>query len=136
MSSTNSKAIFISHTWTRNQPHWKKVVEWFEMEPDFSWKNCSCPDTEALTDISSRALSEEMTRQIASAQAVIILSEMYAANSGWVDYEISEAKRMKKFIIGVAPLEQGRIPGKIREAADLVVGGSRISLIGTVRVLV
>jgi hypothetical protein len=136
MIGTNIKALFISHTWTRNQPHWKKVVDWFEREPDFQWKNCSSPDTETLADRSSRALSEEMTRQIASAQAVIILSEMYAANSDWVDYEISEAKRLKKFIIGVAPLEQGSIPRKIREAADLMVGGSRISLIGTIRVLV
>lgn len=137
MSSANltSKSLFISHAWSSKQPQWEKVVGWFESEPGFSWRNCSCPDAEALPDKSSRALSEEMTRQIASAQAVIILSEMYAANSVWVDYEISEAKRLKKLIIGVAPLEHGRIPGKIRESADLISGGSSSSLVNTVKFL-
>lgn len=136
MSSTNAKTLFISHAWARDQQPWKQVVDWFEKEPGFSWQNCSCPCPEALADKSSRALSEEMTRQIASAQAVIILSEMYAANSGWIDYEISEAKRMRKFIIGVAPLAQGSAPREIQEAADLMVSGSSASLIGTVRFLV
>jgi len=77
-----------------------------------------------------------MSRQIASAQAVIIISEMYTANSGWIDYEISEAKRMNKLIIGMAPLTQGNIPGKIRDSADLLAGGSSSSLIGTVKYLV
>jgi hypothetical protein len=135
MSGTNAKTLFISHAWTRN-PQWEKVVGWLEKDADFSWRNCSCPNPGALNDHSSRALSEEMTRQIASAQAVIILSEMYAANSDWIDYEINEAKRMYKFIIGVAPLEHGGVPRKIRDAADLVVGGSSSSLIGTVRFLV
>ena len=135
MSTSNTKSLFISHTWTCNQPHWEKVVGWLEQEPDFSWRNCSCPDPQSLPDKSSRALSAEMTRQIASAQAVIILSETYAANSAWVDYEISEAKRMNKLIIGVAPLEHGRTPKKIRESADLMVGGSSASLVGTIKIL-
>lgn len=136
MSTPDTKSLFISHTWTHNQPQWKKVVDWFETEPDFQWKNCSLPDTDKLADRSSSTLSSEMSRQIASAQAVIILSDLYAANSDWIDYEISEAKRMHKFIIGVAPLDQGNAPRKLVEAADLMVGSSRASLVGTVRFLV
>lgn len=136
MPAPNTKSLFISHAWNQNQPCWEKVVEWLATEPEFSWKNCSCPNPALLPDRSSRALAREITRQIASAQAVIILSEMYTANSNWIDYEISEAKRMGKFIIGVAPLEHGSVPAKIKEAADLLVGGSSISLIGTVRYLV
>ena len=136
MTSSNAKTLFISHAWTRNQPQWKQVVDWLEQEADFPWENCSHPDAETLPDRSSRTLSAEMSRQIASAQAVIILSELYAANSEWLDYEIDEAKRMHKFIIGVAPLNQGSVPRKIRESADLVVGGSSASVVGTVRYLV
>ncbi|MBI5430451.1 MAG: TIR domain-containing protein [Nitrosomonadales bacterium] len=136
MSGSNTKSIFISHTWSQNQQCWKKVVGWLESDPDFAWKNCSSPDTSALPDRTSKSLSEEITRQIASAQAVIILSEMYAANSDWIDYEISEAKRLRKFIIGVAPLEQGSIPHKIREASDLMVSGHSSSLLSMVKYIV
>ena len=136
MSSPNTKSLFISHVWNKNQPSWRKVVEWFESEPNFSWKNCSHPDLGILPDRSTRYLTWEVSRQIASAQAVIILSEVYAANSAWVDYEISEAKRMKKFIIGVAPLEHGKVPRKIRESADLMVGGSSSSLLNMVKLVV
>lgn len=136
MSVSSTKSLFISHTWSQNQQYWNKVVGWLESDPDFAWKNCSCPDTVALPDRTSKSLSEEITRQIASAQAVIILSEMYAANSDWIDYEISEAKRLKKFIIGVAPLEQGAIPQKIREASDLMVSGHSSSLLGMVKYIV
>ena len=133
MSSPNTKSLFISHAWNQNQHYWERVVGWLESETNFFWRNCSCPDLAALPDRSSQSLSEEMTRQIASAQAVIILSELYAANSDWVDYQISEAKRMKKLIIGVAPLERGSMPREVREAADLVAGSHSTSLVNIVR---
>ena len=136
MSNLNTKSLFISHAWSQNQQPWKKVVGWFESDPGFSWTNCSCPDTSVLRDKSSKSLTDEIIRQIASAQTVIILSEMYAANSEWVDFEISVAKRMKKFIIGVAPLERGKMPKKLQEAADLTVGGHSSSLLNMVKFIV
>ena len=33
----------------------------------------------------------------------MILGGMYAAHSAWIDYEISEAQRMGKLIVGVQP---------------------------------
>jgi len=136
MSNPNIKSLFISHTWIQNQQSWKKVVGWLENDPDLAWQNCSCPDPAGLPDKSPKTLANEITRQIASAQAVIVLSEMYAANSDWVDFEIREAKRMNKFIIGVAPLERGRIPKKIQDAADLMAGGYSSSLISIVKYMV
>ena len=133
MSTLTTKSLFISHAWTQNMNPWVQVVGWFEKEPDFSWQNCSCPDTNFLKDKSSQSLAAEITRQISSAQAVIILSEMYAANSAWVDYEIREAKRMNKLIIGVAPLVHGCIPDKIKNVADLMSAGYSSSLVNMVR---
>ena len=133
MSSLMTKSLFISHAWTQNLLPWQQVVSWFEKEPDFSWQNCSCPDTHFLKDKSTKSLAAEITRQISSAQAVIILSEMYAANSAWVGYEIREAKRMNKLIIGVAPLVKGCIPSKIKNTADLMSAGCSASLVSMVR---
>jgi len=133
MSAQMTKSLFISHAWTQNLLPWKQVVIWFENEPDFSWKNCSRPDPSRLKDKSTKSLAAEITRQISSAQAVIILSEMFAANSAWVGYEIREAKRMNKLIIGVAPLSQGCIPSKIKNAADLMSAGCCSSLVNMVK---
>ena len=133
MTNQTTKSLFISHAWTQNLSPWKQVVDWFEKAPDFSWENCSRPDTNLLKDKSSESLATEVTRQIASAQAVIILSEMYAANSAWIDYEINEAKRMNKLIIGVAPMAKGCIPSKIKNAADLMSAGYSSSLVSIIR---
>lgn len=100
------------------------------------WKNCSVPDHDALPDKTSKGLSEAMTRQISPAQVVIILAGMYAAHSGWIDYEIEEAKRMKKAIIGVRPWGQERVPVNVQEAAEecgRMVGWNSASVIQAVR---
>jgi len=136
MSNSASKSLFISHIWTHNQQYWNKVVGWFESESGFSWVNCSSPELSNLSDTSTQSLKKEMSRQISTAQAVIILSDMYAANGAWIDYEINESKRMNKFIIGVAPLERGSAPKRIQDSVDLMVSGSSSSLLSMIKLMV
>jgi len=136
MPDQKTKSLFISHSWNQNQREWKRVTEWLESEPGLSWRNCSRPDMSALPNTSSQTLAKEMSRQIASAEAVILLSEMYVESSTWLDYEIKEAMRMNKFIIGMTPLERGSVPMKIKGASDFMVGGHRASLIGMVKCMV
>ena len=127
--------LFISHAWNYSE-HYKTIVTWFDTEPNFDWKNCSVPSHDALPDKTSKGLSAGMTRQIAPAQAVIILAGMYAAHSGWIDYEIREAQRMNKTIIGVRPWGQERLPVNVQNAAHVLVGWQRASVIQAVRDLV
>ena len=77
-----------------------------------------------------------MTRQIAPAQGVIVLGGMYAAYSEWIDYEIDEAVRLDKVIIGVRPWGHERIPTRVSANSDIIVGWNRASVIGAVRDLV
>jgi len=70
------------------------------------------------------------------AQGIIILAGMYAAHSGWIDYEIDEALRMGKTIIGVKPWGQERTPVKIQDAADKMVNWNRLSIIQAIRNLI
>ena len=74
-----------------------------------------------------------MTRQISPAQGVIILAGMYAAHSAWIDYEIDEAIRMNKVIIGVRPWGQERVPVKVQNTAKVMVGWNSSSVIQAVR---
>ncbi len=58
---------------------------------------------------------------------------MYAAHSEWIDYEMDEAVRMGKSIIGVRPWGQERMPQKLQNIADKIVGWNRSSIIQAVR---
>lgn len=135
MPTLKNRMIFISHAWQYNEHYWK-IVNWFNDEPNFSWSNCSVPSHDALSDKTSKGLSEGMKRQIRPSQVVIILGGMYAAHSDWIDYEISEAQRMGKPIIGVRPWNQQRVPVNVQNASTVpVVGWNSSSVIQAVRSL-
>jgi len=125
--------IFISHAWSRTD-HYDKIVEWFDNASNFSWKNCSVPSTNSLQDSTSKGLSEGMTRQINPSQVVVVLGGMYAAYSDWIDYEIQEAQRMEKPIVGVKPWGQERIPKVVKDASWCEpVGWNSTSVVAAVR---
>ena len=133
MPALKQRMIFISHAWQYNEHYWT-LVNWLDEEPNFAWKNCSVPSHDGPPDKTSKGLSEGMTRQISPAQVVIVLAGMYAAHSAWIDYEIREAKRMGKTIIGVAPWGQERIPQNVQDASVCpIVRWQRASVVQTIR---
>ena len=133
MPNLKNRMIFISHAWKYNK-HYRTIVDWFDDTPNFSWSNCSVPSHDGLPDRSTAGLKKGMTKQIRPAQIVIILGGMYAAHSDWIEYEISEAKRMDKTIIGVKPWGQERVPLVVQNASVCpVVGWNRASVVQAVR---
>ncbi len=133
MPELKTRMLFISHAWTYDSHYWT-LVNWFNEAANFSWKNCSVPSHDSLPDKTTQGLAVGITRQISPAQVVIILGGMYAAHSGWIDYEISEAQRMGKTIIGVKPWGQERIPLVVQNASICPpVGWNSASVIQAVR---
>lgn len=135
MPELKTRPLFISHAWAHDEQY-EKIVEWLNAEPNFSWKNCSVPNDDSLSDKTSKGLNAGMTRQISPAQGVIILAGMYASQSAWIDYEISEAVRMDKIIIGVTPWGHERVPVNIQNAATIMVGWNSASIIQAIRDLI
>lgn len=113
--------IFISHCWDYSS-HYDKVVEWINSDDDLNgnWSNYSVTVEKAIDTKRKKELKEKLTNRISLSNVVIILSGMYAAYSEWIDYEIDEAVRMGKYIIGVMPWGQERIPKKIQDNATMV----------------
>jgi hypothetical protein len=132
MPDLKTRTLFISHAWAYEH-HYNQVELWFNDASNFSWKNCSVPSTDPLTDKTSTGLSQAMTRQINPAQGVIILAGMYAAHSEWIKYEINESVRMNKVIIGVKPWGAERVPEVVQSAATVMVNWQSASLIQAVR---
>lgn len=132
MPDLKTRTLFISHAWSHSEDYFQ-IVKWFNDASHFYWKNCSVPNHDALPDRTSKGLSDGMTRQISPAQGVIILAGMYASHSAWIDYEINQAVRMGKVIIGVKPWGQERIPVNVQNAANVMVGWNSQSVIDAVR---
>ena len=132
MPDLKTRTLFLSHAWAYEQ-HYNQLVLWFDAAPNFSWKNCSVPSTDALTDKSTAGLAAGMTRQINPAQGVIIMAGMYAAHSDWIKYEINEAVRLEKTIIGVRPWGAERVPTVVSDVATVMVNWRSASIIQAVR---
>jgi hypothetical protein len=132
MPELRQRMIFISHAWDYDSDY-RTLVDWFNDEPNFEWFNCSVPIHDALPDKTSTGLSIGMTRQINAAQVVIIIAGMYAAHSEWIDYEIDEALRMGKIIIGIEPWGQQRVPQRVQDAVKVMVGWNSASIINAIR---
>lgn len=54
-------------------------------------------------------------------------------HSEWIDFEIDTALEYGKPIIGVKPRGQERIPAKVSNNADVIVGWSSASVVQAVR---
>lgn len=132
MPFLKDRMLFISHAWDYNDGYWT-IVNWLNEENNFSWRNCSVPSHDGLPDKTTAGLKRGITRQINPSQAVVIIGGMYAAHSGWIDYEIDEAVRLGKTIIGVRPWAQERVPVKIQNNATTMVNWNRSSLITAIR---
>ena len=123
--------LFISHAWHRSE-HYKKVVEWLD-DSGITYRNYSVPQEDPLHSGNKTKLKEDLTAQIRPASCIIILSGMYAAHSEWIEYEIKEAVRMGKYIIGVRPWGQERVPLIVQNNADVMVGWNSSSIINAIK---
>lgn len=130
--------IFISHAWKYSE-HYNTVVRWINEARDegtFTWKNYSVPYHDPLIDpdttVGKKTLKELLDNQIKPASKIIVLSGMYAAHSDWIGYEIDESVSLGKYIIGLKPWGQERIPVKIQDNADVMVGWNKKSLIDAI----
>ena len=132
MPALKTRSLFISHAWSY-ESHYNTIVDWFYKEPNFIWKNYSVPSNDSCLDRTKIGLKLCLTRQINPAQGIIILAGMWAAHSEWIEYEVDEAIRLNKTIIGVKPWGHERTPVKVRSAATVMVNWQRSSLIEAVR---
>ena len=73
-----------------------------------------------------------LKEQIRPASKVLVLSGMYAAYSDWIDFEIDTALDYSKYIIGVKPWGQERIPNKISSNANKMVGWNKSSVVNAI----
>lgn len=132
MPVLKTRRIFISHAWDYDA-HYDTLVGWLDEAPNFSWVNYSIPLTNSVDFKSKKELKEKITNKVNQVHCVVIFAGMYTAYSEWIDYEIDEAIRLGKPIVAVKPWGQERIPAKIKDSCDSLVGWNRYSVISAIR---
>jgi hypothetical protein len=122
--------IFISHAWDYNDEYYRmeKMMKEF---PNFDFRNYSVPQHDPFDD--GTKLTKKLRDQMEPVQVVIVLAGMYAAHSDWIGFEIDEAVRMKKPIIGVRPWGQERVPQKVQDAATVMHGWNIGPIVDSIR---
>ena len=130
--------IFISHAWKYSEDY-NTVVRWLneaQEEGKLAWSNYSVPEHDPLIDPNTSVGKKELQRllrnQISPASKIIVISGMYVAYSDWIDYEIDTSVDMSKYIIGLRPWGQERVPVKVQDNADVIVGWNKKSLVDAV----
>jgi len=126
--------IFISHAWGYSS-HYETIKNWINNDRYLSsnWSDYSIPVYNPVDAHSKRELKQKITNKINLSNVVIILAGMYATHSEWIDYEIDEAVRLGKYIIGVRPWGQERMPVKIQSNANVMVGWNSSSVIAAIK---
>lgn len=132
MPSLQNYHILISHSWDYNN-HYETISGWLNDTPYFLWTDYSVPITRPLTVSGVNELKQKIRNRISLCSCVIILSGMYVAYSDWIDFEIDTAVSMGKPIVGVKPWGQERIPTKVQDNADIMIGWNSASVVDAVR---
>ena len=123
--------IFISHAWKYDEHYWK-VYNWIKEELDIA--DYSIPEHDNCGDkLSDKKLKECIDEQIRQSQIVIILSGMYVSYSDWIQYEIEKAYEMGKYIVGVKPWGNEKMPQIVQNKANVTVGWNKNSIISAIK---
>lgn len=124
--------ILISHSWSYNN-HYETVADWLHSTSYFKFSDYSVCCNNPLDTKTDAELKQALTNRISACSCIVVVSGMYASYSRWIDYEIDEAIRFGKPIIGLRPWGQERVPSKILNNATVMVGWNRDSLISAIR---
>lgn len=132
MSEKNPIRVFVTHAFARHDDY-SRVFEYMEAASNFFYVNCSDPDRAPLTG-GKEALRDELRNQIKNAEAVVVLSSLYAENRDWVTYQMDAAQALDLPLIAVEPFGgTGKVPDDVKKRAAEVVGWNERSIVDAIR---
>ena len=96
ISQHNPVRLFVSHAFEPADDY-HRVFEYLESSHNFFYRNCS--DAERRGAGTLEAMKDELRRQIALAEVVIVPSSLYATHRDLIDFQLNCAKGLDKPII-------------------------------------
>ena len=131
MSQRNPIKLFVAHAW-EEQDDYLRVFEYLESDSNFYYQNYSTPDRPPAGD--KEAQREDLRKQIAPVEAVLVPSSLYRKHGEIVMFQINFAKAADKPVILLQSYGvREPIPKAIMDLADEVVDWDKRSLIDAIR---
>ncbi len=131
MSASNPIRIFVTHAWVENDDY-GRVFEYLEASDTFYYVNSSKPD--AARPIDKESQREELRRQIAPCEVVVVLPTVFALHSELVIFQMNFAKSADRPLIAMENFGSTEpVPKAIKDLADEVVAWNERNLVDALR---
>ncbi len=129
--ASNPIRLFVTHAWTESDDY-ARIFEYLEAPGTFYYKNTSLPQGKRPLDQESRR--EELRRQIAPCEVVIVLPEVYRADPSLILFQMSFAKSADRPIVAMENFGSTEpLPKAIKDLADEVSAWNERYLIDALR---
>ncbi len=130
-TSTNPIRLFVSHNWRENDDY-TRVFEYLEAPGTFYYKNSSEPQNKRPIDRESQR--EDLRRQIAPCEVVIVVPAVYRADPELVLFQMNFAKSADRPIIAMEIFGSAEpLPKAIKDLADEISAWNGRDLIDALR---
>ena len=131
MSSRNPIRLFVSHSWEENEDY-ARVFEYLEAPGTFYYQNSSQPHSKRPIDKESQR--EDLRRQIAPCEVVIVLPSAYKWAPELVMFQMNFAKSADRPIVLMENFGSVEaVPKEIRVLADELCAWNERDLIDALR---
>jgi hypothetical protein len=127
----NPIRLFVTHTWVENDDY-ARVFEYLEASGTFYYLNTSQP--QAKQPIDKESQREDLRRQIAPCEVIVVLPAVYQAAPELVLFQMNFAKAAERPIIAMENFgSTDPLPKAIKDLADEVSAWNERSLIDALR---
>lgn len=131
ISQQNPVRLFVSHVFEPADDY-DRVFEYLESSHNFYYRNCSNPESRG--DGSPEAMKEELRKQIARAEVVIIPSAMYRRQQEWIDFQLNCAKGLDKPVIVLESFGvKEKLPVQLEALGDEIIEWNERSIADAIR---
>ena len=129
--SANPIRLFVTHAWAENDDY-TRVFEYLEASGTFYYVNSSLP--QAKQPIDKESQREELRRQIAPCEVVVVLPAVYRMASELVLFQMTFAKAADRPVLAMENFGSTEpLPKAIKDLADEVSPWNERSLIDALR---
>lgn len=130
-SRANPIRLFVSHAWEENEDY-NRLFEYLEASGNFYYKNSSQP--QAKRPIDKESQREDLRRQIAPCEVVVIVPGAYKWAPELVTFQMNFAKAADRPIVAMENFGSTEaLPKAIKDLADEVCGWNERDLVDALR---
>jgi hypothetical protein len=132
MSTPNNPIrLFVTHTWEENDDL-SRIFEYLESSRNFYYKSTALP--QAPRPLGNEPQREELRRQIAPSEVVIVLPVTYRREPDLVLFQLNFAKSANRPIIAMEYFGSSEtLPKAIRDLADSICPWNERSVVDALR---